>query len=485
MTKLFDINAPSSTIFLDERRRGEGIVVLTNTGTRKVQGRVFIETDNPELKQVVTIVDGERVFLPGEAQQFTIRVEATESFSGGMYRFRIAALEVDSPDDSYQKGPMILFIAPPPASVALGAGVIAAAIIGLLIIVGAIVGLVLLVTSFEDSTGIDSQIAYTTVLEGRQVIQFYDLVKENSPLEMPVPQNPADEHSPVWSPEGRRLVFISNRSNRLVDGRSQAQWTLHILNLQDPGRVIRIDEDIIGVTSVAWSPDGERLAYVRQNSADSYDIIQIEANGDSPTLLYSSNQAIQSLGYYPDGRGLTFVQDFLVKFLLFGESDARNLLSEDVQRNNFGLVLDASWSSGGDVLALSALSDPASRRIASIFRVDFSEGESNSLPVMEEEGIVRLTSGNNDRNPIWSLDGRQIVFISTTRNSEGYLPRAYSIRARADETPKELDVPESIAIFQPNLQPRFDTEAVATASPTMTVTPSPTPSPTATATPGG
>ncbi len=483
MNKIFDINAPSSTIFLDTKRRGEGIVVLTNTLERKIQGRVFIESDNPALKQVVSVIDGERVFLPNEAQQFTIRVEAPETFKGGMYRFRIIALDVDAPDDSYQKGPQILFIAPPPANTALIAAAIIAAIIALLVVIGVVVGIIFLLSSFEDSGGIDSQIAYTTVIDGRQVIEFYDLAAADTLLEMPTPANPADEHSPIWSPEGRRLAFISDRSGQLVNGRTQPQWSLYTLNVQDPSRVLRIDEDIFGVTAFAWSPDGERLAYVRQNSATSYNIIQIEANGDSPTQLYTSDQPIQSLSYYPDGRGLTFIQDFLVKFLLFGEAQPQNLLSVETQRSNFGLVLDASWSAGGDVLALSALSDPATRRVASIFRIDFASISSESPPVITDESIVRLTFGHNDRNPVWSLDGRRIVFISTTRNTQGYLPRPYFILARADQEAQPLDVPQAIAVFQPNLQPRFDQQAQPTASPTVTNTPTPTPSATPTSTP--
>ncbi len=483
MTNIFDINVPSNTIFLDTKRRGEGIVVLTNTLKRKVQGRVLIESDNEALKQAVTLVDSERLFLPDEAQQFTVRVEAPETLSGGMYRFRVAVLDVDSPDDHYQRGPNILFIAPPPSGVAFTAAAIVAAIIGLLLIVALIVGAVFFFSSFEASDDIESQLAYTTVIDGRQTIQFYHLGENSEGIVLPPPVSLADEHSPVWSPEGRRLAFISDRSGKTVDGRVQPQWSIYILSdlVGDP-RVLRIDEDISGVMALAWSPDGERLAYVRQNSLNDFQIIQIEANGDSPAVVFSSTQAIESLSYYPDGRGLSFVQGFLIKFLLFGDEQAQNLMSEDFQRSNFGLVLEASWSIGGDVLAVSALTDPATRREASIFRVDFAEADGDSLPVMEDDSLIRLTSGNNDRNPVWSLDGRRIVFISTTRNTEGYLPRPYQILARADREPTALSVPDAIAIFQPDLQPRFDQEIEPTASPTMTSTPSPTPSVTPTAT---
>jgi tricorn protease len=69
----------------------------------------------------------------------------------------------------------------------------------------------------------------------------------------PITRTPADERQPVWSPDSRRLAYISDR-----DG------VTHLF-LYDLGsqREQRLTSDTAGDVTPRWSPDGEMIAFLR------------------------------------------------------------------------------------------------------------------------------------------------------------------------------------------------------------------------------
>ncbi|MCL4846458.1 MAG: S9 family peptidase [Acidobacteria bacterium] len=64
----------------------------------------------------------------------------------------------------------------------------------------------------------------------------------------------ASDGSPAWSPDGRRIAFVSRR-----EGDSASQ--LYLLDL-DGGEPVRLTELPLGVSDPKWFPDGRRLAVV-------------------------------------------------------------------------------------------------------------------------------------------------------------------------------------------------------------------------------
>ncbi len=62
------------------------------------------------------------------------------------------------------------------------------------------------------------------------------------------------ETSPVWSPDGRRLAFVSKREG-------DAATQIYLLPL-DGGEAERLTEMPLGVSNPKWLPDGSRIAFV-------------------------------------------------------------------------------------------------------------------------------------------------------------------------------------------------------------------------------
>jgi len=72
-------------------------------------------------------------------------------------------------------------------------------------------------------------------------------------------RSPADEHAPRWSPDGRRLAFLSKRDDpHEVD----QVWLLD----RAGGEPERVTDLPGGVSDLAWSPDGSRLAIIASDA---------------------------------------------------------------------------------------------------------------------------------------------------------------------------------------------------------------------------
>src|SRR5260221_2876561 len=67
------------------------------------------------------------------------------------------------------------------------------------------------------------------------------------------------ETSPVWSPDGRRLAFVSKREG-------DAATQIYLLPL-DGGEAERLTEMPLGVSNPKWLPDGSRIAFVSAGGA--------------------------------------------------------------------------------------------------------------------------------------------------------------------------------------------------------------------------
>ncbi len=78
--------------------------------------------------------------------------------------------------------------------------------------------------------------------------------------------HPADDWPAAWSPDGRRLVFASNR-----DG----QWNLYVMGAGG-GEPTRLTNDPGDEREPAWSPDGRAIAFAYRSS-DNWDIYTLPA----------------------------------------------------------------------------------------------------------------------------------------------------------------------------------------------------------------
>ncbi len=101
-----------------------------------------------------------------------------------------------------------------------------------------------------------------------------------------------DVQSPVWSPDGRRIAFLS---------RPDGNKALYVMNADGSGQR-RLTRDASNSATPAWSPDGRTLAFesVRNGINGVY---AVNADGSGQRRLARSGHAP---AWSPDGRTIAF-----------------------------------------------------------------------------------------------------------------------------------------------------------------------------------
>lgn len=177
----------------------------------------------------------------------------------------------------------------------------------------------------------------------------------------PLVDGPFEEEGPSWSPDGRRIAFVSNRTEPDPDRANNSDvWVVEARAGAVPARLTSWPGPDRG--PVRWSPDGRAIAY-RQGSEPRYQaynlsrIAVVPADGGEPRLLAPTlDRDIADPLWSADGRSILFtVEDDRTNYL------ARvSLTGGPVERLTTGdqVVSSPTMSPGGRVAVL--LSTPVS-----------------------------------------------------------------------------------------------------------------------------
>jgi serine/threonine protein kinase len=193
------------------------------------------------------------------------------------------------------------------------------------------------------------------------------------------------EIQPALSPDGRSVVFASDRGG---------QWDLSV-SLVSGGSLVRITNDRELEASPRWSPDGAKVAYGRLNEAGLWDIWVVPALGGVPRKVIEN---ATEPAWSPDGRSLAYA-NVLTSTVWIAEASGANprelTRSEPTIRHR-----QPSFSHSGRELAFA-------RRIG---------GPYGEIAVADvSTGTVRaLTAGGGlALSPAWSNGDRFVYFASS------------------------------------------------------------------------
>ena len=109
----------------------------------------------------------------------------------------------------------------------------------------------------------------------------------------------AANRAPIWSPDGQRVIFASNRNGAL---------NLFALRVGGEGPADRLMTNDSLQLAGSWSPDGEWLAFMEQHPSTGRDIWLRRRNGDR--LAFANSEADESAPRFsPDGRWIAYVSN--------------------------------------------------------------------------------------------------------------------------------------------------------------------------------
>ena len=122
--------------------------------------------------------------------------------------------------------------------------------------------------------------------------------------------DPADDRVPVWTPDGHRLVFASDRASAGISN-------LYSLMADGSGAVTRMTVSTDAQEPSSWHPSGRYLAFSAVRAATGIDLLVLPMAGDvsggwspgTPTDFLSTPASERDPMFSPDGRWLAYTSN--------------------------------------------------------------------------------------------------------------------------------------------------------------------------------
>jgi TolB protein len=191
-------------------------------------------------------------------------------------------------------------------------------------------------------------------------------------------ENTYSDGFPALSPDGRRIVFDSNRLR--AGGEPMNISDLFVMNADGTGQT-----SLTRGSSATWSPDGRRIAFHASASGKGQPINSLPGAATTDSDIFVMN-----------------VDDFLQK----------RIRPTNITKNPAAVDDDPDWSPRGRQIVFTshAVTDNTDNHVtAEIYLID---ADGTGKP-------VRLTNNaEEERAPSWSADGKRIVFMCRRGGSD-------------------------------------------------------------------
>ena len=256
-----------------------------------------------------------------------------------------------------------------------------------------------------------TRIAYVTRAANRYTLRITDADGEGGQVALASPQPII---SPAWSPDGRRLAYVSFESGKAV------------VMVQDviSGERRSVASFRGSNSAPAWSPDGRQLAVTlsRDGLAQLY---LIDLGGDSLRRLTTSNAIDTEACFAPDGQSLFFVSD--------------RGGGPQIYRMPVAGAAPTRVSFLGNYNISPAIS-PDGRTLAFVnrgkgFRVMLQPLDGSTPP-------LAVTDTNDDEHPSFSPNGRLLIYATRSQGRDILMTTTLDGKIRTRLLSSGLDVRE-------------------------------------------
>jgi TolB protein len=212
----------------------------------------------------------------------------------------------------------------------------------------------------------------------------------------------ASNYYPVFTRDGESLLFASNRNG---------PFDLYLLSFAKKD-IFQITQNVGNVVSPDYSPDGRQIVFANRVGDNPTAIWMVNADGLNPRLIYTGKSDIVAVAWSPNGDRIAYAMSVGVanEYEIFtmnvdGKDHVR--LSQNLQ----GIGGSLSWAPDGSHLLIYA--GPLDDK--DIFKLDARTGD-----------FTQVTDGGNNAGAAYSPDGKYIVFNSLRNGGQAdlYIMRA-------------------------------------------------------------
>jgi dipeptidyl aminopeptidase/acylaminoacyl peptidase len=229
--------------------------------------------------------------------------------------------------------------------------------------------------------------------------------------------------SPEISPDGRRVAYTVRDTNWDDNSYDTQIWIADVTT-----RVSRqLTQSKKSSQSPAWSPDGSRLAFISDRT-EKRQIYLINPLGGEADALTSLDEGVATFAWAPDGKAIAYTSTepkspgLKEREKRFGEFQ---VVEQDYRMTHL-FVIDVATratrtlTSGAFTVGSYAWS-PDAKSIAFDHRVNASPASSGSADIsivsIADASVRKLvTQDGPDARPVWSPDGSQIAFETSMAN---------------------------------------------------------------------
>lgn len=240
-----------------------------------------------------------------------------------------------------------------------------------------------------ESPAADGKIAFAGAIENQDRYDIFTINPDGTGLTT-LTRNPGSSDTcPAWSPDGARIVFVSERDSNQelyvmnADGTEQTRLTNHPAADDWP----------------AWSPDGERIAFSSDRDGQYHLYVLDVDSPDDPVRLTGQEHQETDAAWSPDGTRIVFsVQDGATSnlaLLTLADGSLATLANTDGAQW-------PEWSPDGERIAFMA-----------------QQGRPYTIQTIAPDGTGLTTISANpagDWFPTWSPDGTRMVMLSYRDN---------------------------------------------------------------------